>query len=246
MEPLPQQGAIPIVAAVLNAASQADGSVSPGEILTIFGQNIGPATPAYFTLGADGKAATNLGGVQVLFDGLPAPLIYASATQINAIVPYEVAGKTVTSIAVSFSGANILAGGIPITDAAPAIFALNSTGEGEAAVLNQDNSINTPSNPAARNSIVQIYATGQGLTSPPGITGEITGLPLRKSILPVDVQIGGLDAQVIDADSAPEEISGLFQVNAAIPSNTPVGSSVPVILKIGNAQSQGTVSIAVK
>jgi len=244
--PLPQQGAIPLVAAVLNAASQADGSVSPGEIITIFGQNIGPATPAYFALGADGKAATNLGGVQVLFDGLPAPLIYASATQINAIVPYEVAGKTVTSIAVSFSGANILAGGIPITDAAPAIFALNSTGEGEAAVLNQDNSINTPSNPTARNSIVQIFATGQGLTSPPGITGEITGPPLRKSILPVDVQIGGLDAQVIDADSAPEEISGLFQVNAAIPSNTPVGSSVPVILKIGNAQSQGTVSIAVK
>jgi uncharacterized protein (TIGR03437 family) len=51
---------------------------------------------------------------------------------------------------------------------------------------------------------------------------------------------------VINADSAPDEISGLFQVNAAIPSNTPVGSSVPVILKIGSAQSQGTVSIAVK
>ena len=62
----------------------------------------------------------------------------------------------------------------------------------------------------------------------------------------MDVQIGGLDAQVLDTDSAPDEISGLFQVNAAIPSNTPVGSSVPVILKIGNAQSQGTVSIAVK
>jgi uncharacterized protein (TIGR03437 family) len=244
--PLPQQGAIPIVAAVLNAASQAAGSVSPGEILTIFGQNIGPATPAYFTLGADGKAATNLGGVQVLFDGLPAPVIYASATQINAIAPYEVASQTVTSIVVSFSGASIPAGGVPITNAAPAIFALNSTGEGAAAVLNQDNSINTPSNPAARNTIVQIFATGQGLTSPPGITGEITGLPLRKPILPVGVQIGGLDAQVINADSAPDEISGLFQVNAAIPSNTPVGSSVPVILKIGSAQSQGTVSIAVK
>ena len=244
--PLPQQGAIPVVAEVLNAASQAAGNVSPGEILTIFGQNIGPAAPAYFTLGPDGKAATDPGGVQVLFDSLPAPVIYASATQINAIVPYEVAGQTVTNIVVRFSGASIPVGGVPVTDTAPAIFALSSTGEGGAAALNQDNSVNTPSNPAARNTVVQIYATGQGLTSPPGITGEITGPPLRKSILPVQVKIGGLDAQVIDADSAPGEVSGLFQVNALIPSNAPTGSSVPVTLKIGNAQSQGGVSIAVK
>jgi uncharacterized protein (TIGR03437 family) len=231
---------------VLNAASQAAGSVAPGEILTIFGQNIGPATPAYFTLGADGKAATNLGGVQVLFDGIPAPVIYASATQINAIVPYEVAGQSVTNIVVNFNGVSIPAGGVPVTDTVPAIFTLDATGQGGAAVVNQDRSINRVANPAPRGSIVQIYATGQGITSPPGVTGEITGTATKKPALPVSVQIGALDAQVIYAGSAPEEISGLLQVNAAVPLNAAVGSSVPVILKIGNAQNQGNVSIAVK
>jgi uncharacterized protein (TIGR03437 family) len=127
---------------------------------------------------------------------------------------HEVAGRATTGISVNFNGSDIPVGGVPITDASPAIFALDSTGQGGAAVLNQDNSINTSANPAARGSIVQIYATGQGLTSPPGVTGEITALPLKQPVLPVHVQIGRLDAQVIYADSAPEEISGLLQVNA--------------------------------
>jgi uncharacterized protein (TIGR03437 family) len=133
-----------------------------------------------------------------------------------------------------------------VTDAAPAIFTLNFTGQGEGAVLNQDNSVNGATNPALRGSIVQIYATGQGITSPPGITGEITGTAAKKPVLPVSVQIGGLDSQVIYAGSAPEEISGLVQVNAMVPLNTAVGSTVPVIVRIGTGQSQNNVTIAVE
>lgn len=244
--PLPQQGAIPIVTAVLNGASQEAGTVAPGEIFSIFGQNIGPATPAGFALGSNGKVATNLGGVQVLFDGLPAPLLYTSATQINAIVPYEVAGQSATNVVVNFSSLNIPAGGVPVTASAPAIFTLDFTGQGGGAVRNQDNSVNTPANPAPRGSIVQIYATGQGVTSPPGVTGEITGTSAKKPLLPVSVQIGGIDAQVMYAGSAPEEISGLVQVNAVVPLNTAVGPSVPVILRIGTALIQSNVTIAVE
>ena len=116
----------------------------------------------------------------------------------------------------------------------------------QGAVRNQDNSVNTPANPAPRGSIVQIYATGQGVTSPPGVTGEITGTSAKKALLPVSVQIGGIDAQVMDAGSAPEEISGLVQVNAVVPLNTAVGPSVPVILKIGTALSQSNITIAIE
>jgi len=243
---LPQQGTIPLVSALVNAASQAPGSLSPGEIITLFGQNIGPATPYYFTLGSDGKASTDLGGAQVLFDGIAAPLIYASATQINAIVPYETAGRAIINISASFNGANIPAGGVAVTDASPAIFTITSSGQGGAAVLNQDNSLNTSMNPAPTSSIVQIFATGHGLTSPPGVTGEITGPPSKAPVLPVHVLIGGIDAQVISAVSAPEEVSGMLQVNAVVPTDVVPGSIAPMIVKIGTEQSQAGVTIAVK
>ena len=61
---------------VLNSASDIAGAISPGEIISIFGTNIGPATPAYLTLTA-GNVSTTLAGTQVLFDNVAAPLIYA-------------------------------------------------------------------------------------------------------------------------------------------------------------------------
>ena len=77
---------------MVNAASFIKGAVSPGEIVTLFGTAMGPATAAYATIDpSTGKLATTIGGVQVLFNGTPAPMIYASATQVSAMVPYEMA-----------------------------------------------------------------------------------------------------------------------------------------------------------
>jgi hypothetical protein len=75
--------------AVVNAATQRSGSISPGEVFTIYGSGIGPSTPVLLTLTPAGKVSTILGNTQVLFDGVAAPLIYVSANQINAIGPYE-------------------------------------------------------------------------------------------------------------------------------------------------------------
>ncbi len=83
---------LPTINSVVNAASFLKGAVSPGEIVTLFGTAMGPATAAYATIDpSTGKLATTIGGVQVLFNGIPAPMIYASATQVSAIVPYEMA-----------------------------------------------------------------------------------------------------------------------------------------------------------
>ena len=240
--PPPQQSAIAIAPAIVNAASQIPGSLAPGEIITLFGQNIGPRTPAGFGLGPDGKVATNLGGTQVLFDGFAAPVLYACATQVNAIVPYEVDAKTFTNISLQFNGTTIPAGAVSVASSAPAIFMLD---EGPA-VLNEDNSINNSLNPALRGSRIQIYATGEGATSPPGITGEINGGDTRKPVLPVTVTIGGVDAQITYYGSAPSQVSGLFQVNAVVPPDAVPGPALPLVLKVGTLQSQNSVTIAVK
>ncbi len=79
-----------------SGAGNVAGAVSPGEIVTLYGANIGPASPASFQVKADGTYAKSLGGTQVLFDGVPVGLTYASAVQVNAVAPYGLAPGATT------------------------------------------------------------------------------------------------------------------------------------------------------
>ncbi|HZT37145.1 MAG TPA: IPT/TIG domain-containing protein [Bryobacteraceae bacterium] len=235
----------PAVTSVVNAASFQSGAVSPGEIITIRGTQMGPATGLNFTINSAGRIDTTLGGVQVLFDNTPAPLLYVSAAQINAIVPYEVAGRSSTVLKVSYAGGTSTGSTLQVAASAPGIFTLNQTGAGQAAVLNQDNSINTASNPAARGSILQVFATGEGQTVPAGITGGITGSTLAKPISPVSVTIGGVSAQVLYAGSAPASVAGLFQVNVMVPNGVQSGNA-PIVITVGSVSSQSGATVAIQ
>jgi uncharacterized protein (TIGR03437 family) len=174
------------MAAVLNGASLTCGCLAPGEIITVLGTAIGPS-PTGLEIGADGKLATTLNGTQLLINGIPVPLLYASTGQLNAIVPYEVATGGNATIQVMSEGQVSGIWEVPLSPAAPATFTLSATGVGQGAILNQDNSINGPSKPAARGTVIQIYATGEGVTTPPGVTGSITGTDLTKPALPAMV-----------------------------------------------------------
>ena len=234
----------PVLSQVINAASGATGPIAPGEIISLFGTNLGPITPALLTLNAQGNVGTTLGNVQVLFDGIAAPLTYVSGTQINAVVPYEVFGRATTSIVVNFNGATTAALQLNVVATAPGIFANN--GAGQAASLNQNNSVNTAGTPAAKGSTVVLFATGEGQTSPLGVTGSVTGATLKKPTAPVTVTIGGIAATVAYAGSAPGLVSGVLQVNVVVPANAPSGASVPVVLTVGTASTQQNVTIAVQ
>lgn len=228
---------------VLSAASLLPVPVAPGELITLMGSGIGPASPQ----AAVGSASnTTLGGTSVFFDGIPAPLLYAAANQINAVVPFTLTGKTSTQLEIAAQGRQMAGLALPVTAAAPAIFTLNSAGIGPGAILNQDASLNSPSNPADKGSIVALFATGAGQTNPPGQDGQITGATLAKPLLPVSVQIGGVDATVLYAGAAPGLIAGALQVNAVIPAAAPSGPAVPVVLTIGVANSQTGVTLAIK
>jgi uncharacterized protein (TIGR03437 family) len=240
-----QDQQVPTISWTENAASQNQTAVSPGEIITIFGQSVGPSTPAGFMPGPDGKVPTNLSDVQMFFNGIAAPLLYASATQVNALVPYELATDNVAMLQLEYNGVSSVGLGIPVAPAAPAIFTLDSTGQGGAVVLNQDDSVNSPSNPAARGSTIQIFATGYGVTSPPSITGEITDTEMKKPVLPVGISIAGVNATVTDESAAPYAVTGLLQVAAVVPQSIASGPAVPLVLTVGTAASQSNLTIAV-
>ncbi|HUJ23075.1 MAG TPA: glycoside hydrolase family 44 protein, partial [Bryobacteraceae bacterium] len=164
----------PDVAAVVNAASYGK-DVAPGQIVTIFGSNLGPSTLQGLALDSNGLVAASLAGAQVLFDGAPAPLVYVSANQLSAIVPYTAAVAPSTHVQVQYQGVRSDALEVPVVEAAPGIFTNDASGTGQGAILNQDGSRNSAANPAARGSVISIYMTGEGQTDPPGFDGKVAG-----------------------------------------------------------------------
>ena len=240
----------PQLAAVTNGANDVTGVVSPGEIVTLWGASMGPAQGVPFQIGADGKSIPNtLAGVQVLFDSVPATLLYVSATQINAIVPFAVAGNASTSVQVQYQNQSSTAMTIPVQAATPGIFSQDKTGLGPGAVLNWDSSLNQPLAPATVGTPIQIFATGGGVTSPAQTDGMLAPAqePLpRITALPVSVTIDGLQAHLDYAGAAPGEIAGLIQINADVPAGVTLGQPVQVVVQIGSWQSQARLTIVVK
>ena len=241
-------GSPPILGSIVSAASGTPSAISPGDIITLYGSGIG-STPAGLTLGTNGKVVTNLGGTQLIIGGVAAPIVYQSANQVNAIVPYEivsdeVASGGVTTVQLIASGVSSPTWSVPLAPAAPAIFTTGSTGIGQGALLNQDSSVNSASNPAIAGTVVQIFATGGGQTSPASITGGVAN-SAENSLLPVTVTIDGQNAVVTYQGSAPDEVSGLLQVNAVIPAGASSGSD-SLTLTINGQKSQPGVTIAVK
>jgi uncharacterized protein (TIGR03437 family) len=238
--------ATPTVVTVLNAASFGAGSVAPGEIISLFGTGLGPVTPVGLTLTSSGTVSTNIGNTQVFFDGVPAPLTYVSAGQINAVVPYEVASRTTTQVTVQFNGITSPAASIAVGATSPGIFAVNGSGSGPGAILNQNSTVNAAGNPASAGSVVVIFATGEGVTTPTVATGTVISSTLPKPVAPVTVTIGGLPATIQYAGSAPGDVAGVLQLNVTVPAGIPPGAAVPVVVKIGAVSSQSNVTLALQ
>ena len=243
----------PVITAVGNAASYATGPVSPGENVTIFGTGIGPATLTS-NIPVNGSFGTTVGSTRVLFDGVAAPIIYASATQTSVMVPYGVNGRTATSIVVEFTGVQSNPITFSVAGSAPGIYTLNSQGTGPGAIINQDGvTVNGPNTPEKRGNVIAIYMTGEGQTSPAGMDGAVippVASALKSPVLPVTATIGGVQvtgsASIPYAGSAPGLISGVMQVNLIIPQNAPPGAAVPIVVTVGPNNSQSGVTVAIQ
>jgi uncharacterized protein (TIGR03437 family) len=232
------------LAGITNAASFHNGAVAPGEIITIFGTDIGPPDLVGLQLDQQGRVSTSIGNTRVLFDGVAAPLVYSSFGQVAAIVPYEVDGHQNTQVQIEHNGQKSQLVSVPVTASAPALFTSSATGSGQAAVLNQDNLLNAIY-AAPRGSVVVLFGTGEGQTIPLGVNGLVANTTFPKPVLPVSVQIGGQDAQVLYAGAAPTLVAGVLQVNAVVPTGIQPGSSVPVVVKVGDVASSSNVTLNV-
>jgi uncharacterized protein (TIGR03437 family) len=181
----------------------------------------------------------------VLFDGIPAPMVYTYATQASAIVPYGVEGRLNTQIQVEYLGNRSAPMTLSVVAAVPGIFTLPQTGAGQGAILNQDYAVNGPANPAPKGSVVMVYCTGGGQTNPPGADGAIATATAQLRT-PATARIGNVDAPVVYAGAAPTLVNGVVQVNVRIPPDAPAGDAVPLVIRFGNFGSQSGATLAVR
>jgi uncharacterized protein (TIGR03437 family) len=185
--------------------------------------------------------------VRVLFDGVPAPIVYVSATQIAVVTPYFGTANATTHVQVENQGVRSDPLTVPVAATAPGLFTMNEKGTGQGAILNQDGvTLNSAQAPATRGSIVSLWGTAEGVTDPPGVDGRLAIRVLPAPLAPVSVTIGELPATVKYAGAAPYLMPGVFQINALVPQNVQPGNSVPVIVTIGGATTQPGVTLAVE
>jgi uncharacterized protein (TIGR03437 family) len=192
-----------------------------------------------------------MGGVQVFFlpQNIPAPLLYVSAGQINAVVPYEIA-QIASSLAVEVKYLGQTSNAFPISQAAtaPGIYTANSSGTGQAAVIQYDSKgnyqgYNSVTNPATHGWYLVLYMTGEGYLNPPvtkdGAVTAITEEPLVQPSVLVDNQA----ATVAAYQEAPGYVSGIMQINAIVPQNTTHTGAVLVSVSMGTTASQAGVTV---
>ena len=158
---------------IYNGAGGQTTAIAPGEIVSITGQTVGPAPLVRGTLPATGTVGTTLGTTTVTFNGISAPVFYTAGTLTNVVVPYGVAGSTTASVVLKTGSQTTAAFSIPVAASVPGIFTTSDNGSGQAVVFNQDGTINTAANAAAKGSVIVFYATGEGVTNPPGQDGLV-------------------------------------------------------------------------
>lgn len=229
---------------VVNAASQQAGAISPGEVVTLLGAEIGPKIP-YGSQVWDGVMTTRVAGTRVWFGNTAAPIVYAYPNQLQAVVPFNVAGQKTVQVQVENLVARTPLFSMTVQEATPALFTADSSGTGQVVALNQDGSSNSRSHPAVGGSTVVLYATGAGTLSPAVSDGTIVAstTPLTP-VLPVEVTIGGQSTTVLSVSAVPAVVAGMIQVRAIVPIRIPTGNAV-VVLAVGTVSSPNGCTIAV-
>jgi uncharacterized protein (TIGR03437 family) len=237
----------PVISAVENAASYAQNAISPGEVITIFGWGLAGATAtAQMQENSSGLVETALSDTLVLFDGLAGPVLYASAVQVNAMVPFAPFGQS-TQVQVQYQQQLSDPVNVAVVPTTPGVFSADSSGTGQGLILNSDGTANSQDNPATRGSTVTLYLTGVGQTSPTGQDGAtLTSGDLPQPVASVSAQIGGQPTQVLGASGVPDMVTGIVQVKLQIPPGSPCGPSVSLVVQVGGNSTQAGLTVAIQ
>jgi len=231
---------------VLNIANSATGqystTISSGALVTLYGVGIGPATPTASQI-ENGVFTSSLAGYQVLFNGVPAPLLYADSGQINLVIPGlvepDIIPVQLVTPAGTVDGPSISLAHIPVNG----VFQNYQTGL--AAALNQDVSVNSPANPANAGTIVAVFVNA--FSAGDYAIGALAGDAIVSTSLPVYVFDDFRSYNIAFAGYAPGLVDSVMQINFQLPDPLPAGNTFIFYVQIGGVVgpvAQGQIAVA--
>lgn len=228
---------------ILNRQGDHATPIAPNSVVAMFGPAIGPPAAAGLTIDPPGFVSTENSGIRVLFDGTPAPLIFLNLNEISAIVPGDVAGKSRVTVSIEHDGAVVASSTALVGEAAPGLLVLGPDILGQAAIINQDGTLNGPRHPASPGSIVSAFALGVPI--PGGPDGQIAGAAAPQASPPqVVIASRGAAAQVLYAGPSPGLIAALTQINFVVPDIT--GDAVPIYIRCAGFTSASGVVMTIR
>src|SRR5262249_37472537 len=144
-----------------------DGAVAPGSIISIYGQNLAPS----LQVGPTNPLRQSLADVTVTVDDFLLPLVFVSAYQISAQMPWEI-GEGTHALVVHNYGLPDVPGAVTVTRNAPGVFTqANDQQLPLALALHADGTLVSFDKPAAIGEQVTIYGTGFGPYDRPAVDG---------------------------------------------------------------------------
>lgn len=201
-------------------------TTAPGLLIQITGRNLGPAAKVNAQLDSTGRLPFILGNTSVFFDRVPAALVSLEATSIVCVVPFEVG--PVSQITVVSGGQRSNAVRTAVAPSAPQILS----------IANEDGVANSPDHPARVGSVIALFVSGIGQTSPPGADGLVNASPLPVPLMAVNVYLSQRRVDTQSVQAAPGLIAGITQVNVQItPSAVPNPSAQGIALSVNSANA---------
>lgn len=233
---LPELAARPefSIESVVNAGSGKPGAVSPGEIVSIFGRNLGAETGSGPWFKGQLDVAFEVDGVEVLFGGARGAILYTNSNQINVVAPGALSGFPQAALQVLRYGIPSPRVEVQTAAAGPGLFAYSANGRRYAAALHSESVLQGPSNPVRRAAALTLFATGLGMPARL-VANRIAARPAATPVQPT-VTIGGKPAQVLYSGVSPGLTVGVAQINVMVPADAPTGEAVEVYVE---AEGQG-------
>jgi uncharacterized protein (TIGR03437 family) len=236
---------------VADALSYESDEIAPGKIVSLFGPAIGPDNAVNASIDTEGKVPIYAGGVSVYFNGIAAPILYASKNQINAVVPFELAGASASTVVVLKDGVRLDGPTVVARDVAPVVV---TTPDGCVAAINSDGFSNSAAHPAALGSVISVFGEGAGRTTA-AVTGAI-GTGTGRVVAHVSSWLRdprvtfmgpppfSLPVEVLYAGDVPGFVAGVFQINVKLPDFFTVERPI-LHMRIGDADVSGCVHVTI-
>lgn len=238
---------------IVNAASFSPftAGVSDGEFLTLYGSNLAPGTDVF----TGAPFPNKLNGVQVLVNGIAAPIYYVTKGQLAIVVPFATSLLPVAQIQVNNNGVLSNTVTMLVNSTTPGVFTTNSTGLGYGAVEHADGSLVTPASPAQPGETIVVFVSGLGTVAPlitDGTQASATNLSYTYPMNNITADINGTAATVTFSGLAPYLI-GLYQLNVTVPSTAtsgdnyleifgPDSDNLQALIPVGSGASAAAVS----